>query len=330
MHVAGGALVTGLGGGNALGGALGVGLTSRLGGVLNDLSDEIRNRRPTGNADIDQALGQIVATGVGTALGAAVGGSSGAFTGFNTDRFNRQLGSHEPKLASHIADKSNGQYTQEQVEEQLRIMGVSYPDGRTMPPGIAEELNGRIPTDQGVVWVDTGFINANDNPLIVESLPEVNQKLQAFIMENYDSATPGQVPSSARYIPTPFEPTIRDTVAGTAEDISTAAGRFGAITAAGASIPSPYAPGLATAAYIATATGVVADAVVQIAKPDVGKYWVNSASAMISSRFSAARPIAAPIINEASGIFNNSDLSKTSQEFINSSWKRIIDQSTKK
>jgi filamentous hemagglutinin len=68
-----------------------VGLTSKLGGVLNELSDDIKKQRPTGNADIDQALGQIVATGVGTAVGAAVGGSSGAFTGFNTDRFNRQL-----------------------------------------------------------------------------------------------------------------------------------------------------------------------------------------------------------------------------------------------
>ncbi|MDR3412989.1 MAG: hypothetical protein P4L87_18900, partial [Formivibrio sp.] len=93
------ALVAGLGGGNALGGAFGAGLTSKLGGVLNDLSDEIRNRRPTGNADIDQALGQIVATGVGTAVGAVVGGSSGAFTGFNADRFNRQLHSDERQWA---------------------------------------------------------------------------------------------------------------------------------------------------------------------------------------------------------------------------------------
>jgi len=91
MHAAGGAIIAGLGGGNALGGALGAGLTSKLGGTLNELSDNIQKAHPTGNADIDQALAQIVATGVGTAVGAAVGGSSGAFTGFNTDRFNRQL-----------------------------------------------------------------------------------------------------------------------------------------------------------------------------------------------------------------------------------------------
>ncbi|WP_150619058.1 hemagglutinin repeat-containing protein [Pandoraea horticolens] len=170
MHAAGGALVAGLGGGHALGGALGAGATSKLGGVRNDLSNEIRSRRPTGNADIDEALGQIVATGVGTAVGVVVGGTSGAFTGFNADRFNRQLNLEDRRLARHIADKSDGQYTQSQVEEQLRLMGVSYPDGVSVPPGAAEELNGRVPTDPGSVWVDTGLINANGKPLIVQSL----------------------------------------------------------------------------------------------------------------------------------------------------------------
>ena len=100
MHAAGGALVAGLGGGNALGGALGAGLTSKLGGVLDKVSDEIKAKSPTGNADLDQALGQIVATSLGTVAGAAVGGSSGAFTGFNTDRFNRQLHPDEKKWIS--------------------------------------------------------------------------------------------------------------------------------------------------------------------------------------------------------------------------------------
>ncbi|MDM8354802.1 hypothetical protein [Pandoraea communis] len=103
MHAAGGAIVAGLGGGNALGGAMGAGLTSKLGGVLNDLSNKIQDAHPTGNADIDQALAQIVTTGLGTAIGAAVGGTSGAFTGFNTDRFNRQLYPDEYKKAAGYA-----------------------------------------------------------------------------------------------------------------------------------------------------------------------------------------------------------------------------------
>jgi len=118
MHAAGGAIVAGLGGGNALGGALGAGLTSKLGPALNKLSDEIKNASPTGNADIDRALGQIVATGVGTAVGAVAGGTSGAFTGFNTDRFNRQLHpTEEQKLKQLQQGKS--------PEEQYRLAAAS-------------------------------------------------------------------------------------------------------------------------------------------------------------------------------------------------------------
>ncbi|MCE4061294.1 hypothetical protein LXM60_13880 [Pandoraea sputorum] len=129
MHAAGGALVAGLGGGNALSGALGAGLTSKLGAVLNGVSDDIRKKRPTGNADIDEALGQIVATGLGTAVGAVAGGTSGAFSGFNTDRFNRQLGDGEKPLAKKIAEiamatgtvNSDGsQISAEQIENAMR------------------------------------------------------------------------------------------------------------------------------------------------------------------------------------------------------------------
>ncbi|URV29256.1 hypothetical protein [Burkholderia gladioli] len=81
-----------------------------------------------------------------------------------------------------------------------------------------------------------------------------------------------------------------------------------------------------TAAYVATVTGMVADAVVQVVKPDVGKYWTNSGGAMISNRLSTKYPLATPIINEAANNFNGSGLSKSMQGFINSSWARIANQ----
>ena len=123
MHAAGGAIVAGLGGGNALGGALGAGATSKLGDTLNKLSADIQNSRPTGNADVDEALAQIVATGIGTAVGAAMGGSSGAFTGFNTDRYNRQLhASEEEKLKALQRGKT--------PEEQYRYAAALCADAR--------------------------------------------------------------------------------------------------------------------------------------------------------------------------------------------------------
>ncbi|MDM8359643.1 hemagglutinin repeat-containing protein [Pandoraea communis] len=139
MHAAGGAIIAGLGGGNALGGALGAGLTSKLGGALNELSDNIQKAHPTGNADIDQALAQIVATGVGTAVGAAVGGSSGAFTGYNVDRFNRQL--HEDK--------------DPRKDERKRIQQDIAPQFAAAHPGMTVEQATQILADQLLRQVDT-------------------------------------------------------------------------------------------------------------------------------------------------------------------------------
>jgi filamentous hemagglutinin len=53
MQAAGAALVTGLAGGNALGGAAGAGIASIAAGKLNDLSGEIAGSNPTGNADMN-------------------------------------------------------------------------------------------------------------------------------------------------------------------------------------------------------------------------------------------------------------------------------------
>ncbi|MCG5075170.1 hypothetical protein [Paraburkholderia tagetis] len=250
------------------------------------------------------------------------------------DQYNRQLHedgtAKEKTLAKQLAETIDGKYTQAQIEDQMRLMGVSDANGGTVAPGTAEELNGRTPTDPGASWLNTGLSNANGKPLIIQIMPEANPALQAFIMENYNSATPGQVPSAYTYTPSPVGMDVRGTVANVAGDVSTAAGRFGAITAAGATIPSPYAPGLATAAYIATATGIAADAVVQIAKPDVGRYWTNGGSAMISDRLSTKYPLAGPVINEATNQFNGSSLSQSIQDFINSSWNRITNQPEKK
>jgi filamentous hemagglutinin len=86
-------------------------VASKLGGALDELSDQIRDSHPTGNADIDQALAQIVTTSVGTAVGAAAGGTSGAFTGYNVDRFNRQL---HPTEEQRLRQLQQGKSPEEQ------------------------------------------------------------------------------------------------------------------------------------------------------------------------------------------------------------------------
>nr|WP_186144033.1 hemagglutinin repeat-containing protein [Burkholderia gladioli] len=105
MQGAGAALVTGLAGGNAVGGAAGAAIASIASGKLNELSGAIAGSDPTGDANMNQALGNIVANALATGAGAAVGGESGAFSGYNVDRFNRQLHTEEKKA---ISDKANG------------------------------------------------------------------------------------------------------------------------------------------------------------------------------------------------------------------------------
>ncbi len=105
MQGAGAALVTGLAGGNAVGGAAGAAIASIASGKLNELSGAIAGSDPTGDVNMNQALGNIVANALATGAGAAVGGESGAFSGYNVDRFNRQLHTEEKKA---INDKANG------------------------------------------------------------------------------------------------------------------------------------------------------------------------------------------------------------------------------
>ncbi|WP_256701968.1 hypothetical protein [Burkholderia sp. SRS-W-2-2016] len=103
MQAAGAALVTGLAGGNALGGAAGAAIASIAAGQLNSLSDAIAGSDPTGNAAMNLALGNIVANVLATGAGAVVGGEAGAFAGYNVDRFNRQLHPDEYAMAKKDA-----------------------------------------------------------------------------------------------------------------------------------------------------------------------------------------------------------------------------------
>ncbi|HEY4297367.1 MAG TPA: hypothetical protein VGM85_12915 [Paraburkholderia sp.] len=78
---------------------------------LNSLSKGIKDE--TGSALLGNLAANVVA-GVG---GALVGGGVGATTAANVDLYNRQLHPEERTLAKDIAEKSNGQYTQAQVED---------------------------------------------------------------------------------------------------------------------------------------------------------------------------------------------------------------------
>ncbi|QQJ96021.1 hemagglutinin repeat-containing protein [Burkholderia ambifaria] len=93
LHIAGGALTGGLTGGGlgTVGGAAGAGLSAKLAPQLNEIAKSIKDAGPTGNANVDELLGNLASNVLAGGAGALVGGGTGALTGASADRFNRQL-----------------------------------------------------------------------------------------------------------------------------------------------------------------------------------------------------------------------------------------------
>jgi len=169
MQAAGAALVTGLAGGNAVGGAAGAGIASIAAGRLNELSGAIAGSNPTGNADMNQALGNIVANVVATGAGGAIGGDAGAFSGYNVDRFNRQLHAQEKSKALQIADQAKAQgltnadgspISAAQVENAMRAANNSQ-YGEYASTGVAIPLNADTP--KNAVYDTTGMKLVTDS-----------------------------------------------------------------------------------------------------------------------------------------------------------------------
>ncbi|WP_186108417.1 hypothetical protein [Burkholderia gladioli] len=55
---------------------------------------------------------------------------------------------------------------------------------RAVAPGTSEELNGRVPSDPGAGWLNTGLSNENGNTLIIQVMSVANPALQDFIIKN--------------------------------------------------------------------------------------------------------------------------------------------------
>ncbi|MCP3726472.1 hemagglutinin repeat-containing protein [Paraburkholderia sp. CNPSo 3272] len=336
LQAAGGALIGGLGGGSvftAVGGAAGAGIASTMANQLDSLSKGVASE--TGSSLLGN-LAANVAAGAGGAL--VGGGTAGAATATNVDLYNRQLDPKEKSLAQQLADASGGRYTVAQIEDQMRQMEMSV--NGTTTSGAPATLVGRTPTDSGAKWMSAGT-TANGQPVLTQILAPSDPALQSYILANYNSVSPGQVPSQFTYpssggggsinVTGPFTNFdhsdvnyMRSTTADAASMISTTAGRFGSATAAAASIPSPYTPLLDSATFGATVVGMAADGVSQLVQPNVGQYWQSGLTSVVSDRVSAINPIATPVVNEAANAFNASGIATSIQDSINSFWGGLV------
>lgn len=113
LHVAGGALTGGLTGGGlgAAGGAVGAGVSAKIAPQLSDVAQSIKDAGPTGNANVDELLGNLASNVLAGGVGALVGGGTGALSGGSVERFNRQL---HPDEKQKLADLKKGKTAEEQ------------------------------------------------------------------------------------------------------------------------------------------------------------------------------------------------------------------------
>ncbi|KVA01676.1 hypothetical protein WI41_24615 [Burkholderia latens] len=138
LHIAGGALTGGLTGGGvgAVGGAAGAGVSAKLAPQLNDIAQSIKDAGPTGNANVDELLGNVTSNLLAGGAGALVGSGTGALTGASVDRFNRQLHQNErdwakakaKDFAKFYEDKTGKVISASQAEAMLLSNGYRLVD----------------------------------------------------------------------------------------------------------------------------------------------------------------------------------------------------------
>jgi Hemagglutinin repeat len=315
--------VLGCAGGAASGGECGAGaLGASAGVVLNTVLDQA-SRTEGLDASEKEARANLVASlvaGVAQAVGAE---SAQAVTAAQVETlFNRQLGDDEKKLAKQLTAKSSGKYSQEQIEDQLRIMGV-YINGEH-ESGAPVTLIGEAPTDAGAKWI-SGGVTADGKPILTQVTAQADPELQNFILANNHSASPAQAPSIYTYdrpsnndwgfhLTGPFTrfdrsdaEFVRNRTADTASMVSTTSGRFSAIAAAAAEIPSAYSPGFAAAAFAGTVLSYGASAIEQLVRPNPVGFSVDSTVDLLLYRPAEKFPLWGPVINEAGNAIKRSD-----------------------
>lgn len=187
LHIAGGALTGGLTGGGlgAVGGAAGAGMSAKLAPKFDALARSIKEAGPTGNANVDQLIGNVTANVLAGGAGALVGGSTGALTSAAADRFNRQLTLDEPQWVSDNAEQFAQRYEEKTgkplTAEQARdmLLGTGY--------RMVDEMASKGP---GSDTVAASYISENGGDMFRATTAEYKDP---FLYSNKDgSLTPEQ------------------------------------------------------------------------------------------------------------------------------------------
>ncbi|CAE6905080.1 tRNA nuclease CdiA-2 [Paraburkholderia domus] len=148
MHIAGGALTAGLGGGSigsAAQGAAGAGIAAWAAGDLNRLANGTRDA--LGGGDAAQMAGNVLSNVVAGAGGFLIGGTTGAFTASNADLYNRSTGNGDGQGSTAnsalgwIGDQfaSAGRGAENLANQFAALVNANGPQGPYVDPN---DLNG--------------------------------------------------------------------------------------------------------------------------------------------------------------------------------------------
>ena len=179
LHALVGAATAAFGGGNALQGALGAAVGEAASKAMSEhlVSQGID---PYSNA------GKSFMALASVAIGGSVGGGSGAATVLQGELYNRQLHPEEIALAKKLVDESGGLYTQQQVEDAMRMSGNAQykeyaQDGLIFPLADSNQIY-----DIGANWVIVN--DASDKAAyLMQKLPsQLSPDLASYISSNAD------------------------------------------------------------------------------------------------------------------------------------------------
>jgi hypothetical protein len=176
LHGLVGAATAALGGGNVLLGALGAAASETASGAMQRYLDD------QGITDPNQR--NILMQLASTAIGGAVGGGAGAATALQGDQYNRQLHPDEIALAKTLADESGGIYTQQQIEDAMRLSGNSQygeyaQEGLLVPIASSSQIY-----DAGASWVLLPDSSGNAAYLMQQLPSQISPDLAGYILSN--------------------------------------------------------------------------------------------------------------------------------------------------
>ncbi|MCY1329891.1 adhesin HecA family repeat [compost metagenome] len=355
LHAAGGALVAGLGGGSALAGGAGAGASSLASGISKDISHGVKDSVGTGNADLDEAIGNLAANIVAGGIGAVVGGGSGAATAANVDRYNRQLHPDERTLAKRMAANSQGKYTVEQIEAQMRLSDRVDMSGNVLESGNPDQIDAATtkPYDSGAQWVSVAGttqireVQAQGGSEIIAYIQSQQKSIQGDVAytssQDYRhvtkySGSPGQLPTAkcgagqgdctAGFPKAMSDKELNDRRENFADGAGWAgqqAGRIASAATAAAAIPGAHVPLADGVSVMATAANYALTVLQQAVRPNAGSLAADTVAAGVGEAANAIPgygKLLAPVVNEAVEAGKASDWSNDAQKKINDSLRK--------